>query len=207
MSSTLELAQGAKFFTKLDLRNAYNLVRIREGDEWKTVFNIPSGHYEYLLMPFGLSNSPAVFQALVNTTLTDVLNLFIFVYLDDILDFSKIIPEHILLVRQVLRRLLQSQLYVEVKNCEFHVSQVSFMGHIISTVAIQMDPVKVEEIADWPCPTSLRADVDVRADASTHPGLLTLNAVSPACQRSNDYRLHCSIYCCSLDPMITWLHS
>jgi len=77
--------QGATIFTKLDLRNANHLVRIREGDEWKTAFNTPSGHYEYLVMPFGLTNASAVFQALVNDVLRDMLNEFLFVYLDDIL--------------------------------------------------------------------------------------------------------------------------
>ncbi len=78
----------AVFFTKLDLRNAYHLVRIREGDEWKTAFNTPRGHFEYRVLPFGLSNAPAVFQALVNDLLRDMLNQFIYVYLDDILIFS-----------------------------------------------------------------------------------------------------------------------
>ncbi len=83
MSSAFERLQGASIFTKLDLRNAYHLVRIREGDEWKTAFNIPRGHFEYLVMPFGLSNSPAVFQALVNDVLRDMVDQFIYVYLDD----------------------------------------------------------------------------------------------------------------------------
>lgn len=84
ISSAFELLQDANIFTKLDLRNAYHLVRIREGDEWKTGFNTPSGHYEYLVMPFGLTNAPAVFQALINEVLGDFLNKFVFVYLDDI---------------------------------------------------------------------------------------------------------------------------
>ncbi len=95
MSSAFELLQGATIFTKLDLRNAYHLVRIRKGDEWKTAFNTPTGHFEYLVMPFGLSNSPAVFQTLVNDVLRDVVNRFVFVYLDDILIFSQNERDHI----------------------------------------------------------------------------------------------------------------
>lgn len=87
MSSAFELLQEAKIFSKLDLRNAY-LVCIHEGDEWKTAFNTLEGHYEYLVMPFDLTNAPAKFQDLVNNVLTDILNQFIFVYLDDILIFS-----------------------------------------------------------------------------------------------------------------------
>ena len=81
---SFELLCNAKIFTKLDLRNAYHLVRIREGDEWKTAFNTPLGHFEYQVMPFGLSNAPAVFQALIKDILRDIINHFVFVYLDDI---------------------------------------------------------------------------------------------------------------------------
>ena len=81
ISTAFDLLQGA---TKLDLRNAYHLVRIRQGDEWKTAFNTPSGHYEYQVMPFGLTNAPAVFQALINYVLRGMINHFVFVYLDDI---------------------------------------------------------------------------------------------------------------------------
>ncbi len=94
ISSAFELLQGTTVFSKLDLRNAYHLVRIREGDEWKTAFNTPQGHYEYLVMPFGLTNAPAVFQALVNDVLL-LLNTCVFVYLDDILIFSKSMEEHV----------------------------------------------------------------------------------------------------------------
>lgn len=94
--------QGVTIFSKLDLRNAYNLVRICEGDEWKTAFNTHLGHFKYLVMPFGLTNAPAVFQALVNNVLRDFINRFVFVYLDDILIFSKSQSEHKNHVRQVL---------------------------------------------------------------------------------------------------------
>ena len=109
MSSAFELLQTAKVFTKLDLRNAYHLVRIREGDEWKTGFNTPSGHYEYRVMPFGLCNAPAVFQAMVNDILREYLNVSVFVYLDDILIFSPDSQSHVMHVRQVLQKLLENQ--------------------------------------------------------------------------------------------------
>lgn len=88
LDSAFSPLQEAKIFTKLDLRNAYHLVRIREGDEWKTVFKTPLGHFEYLVMPFGLTNAAAVFQNLINDVLRDMLNRFVFVYLDDILIYS-----------------------------------------------------------------------------------------------------------------------
>ncbi len=112
MSSAFERLQGALFFTKLDLRNAYHLVRMREGDEWKTAFNTPRGHFEYLVLPFGLSNAPVVFQALVNDVLRDMLDQFLYVYLDDILIFSHSLQEHVQHVRRVLQRLLENGLYV-----------------------------------------------------------------------------------------------
>lgn len=103
MATAFDLLQGATIFTKLDLRNAYHLVRVKEGDEWKTAFNTPTGHYEYQVMPFGLTNAPATFQALINDVLRDLLNRTVFVYIDDILVFSKSMHEHVSHVRQVSR--------------------------------------------------------------------------------------------------------
>ena len=117
LSSTFEPLTHAKVFTKLDLRNAYHLIRVREGDEWKTGFNTHLGHFEYLVMPFGLTNAPAVFQALVNDVLRDFLNIFVVVYLDDILVFSKTTTEHSHHVRQVLQRLLENRLFVKAEIC------------------------------------------------------------------------------------------
>uniref|UniRef100_A0A8C1MYK4 Gypsy retrotransposon integrase-like protein 1 n=1 Tax=Cyprinus carpio TaxID=7962 RepID=A0A8C1MYK4_CYPCA len=157
MSSAFDLLQGAEFFTKLDLRNAYHLVRIREGDEWKTAFNTPRGHFEYRVLPFGLSNAPAVFQALVNDVLRDMIDRFVFVYLDDILIFSSSFQDHVQHVRQVLQRLLENQLFVKAEKCEFHVQSVSFLGHIISVGGIRMDPAKVRAVSEWPAPDSRKA--------------------------------------------------
>ena len=146
--------QGASIFTTLDLRNAYHLVRIRKGDEWKTAFNTPLGHFEYLVMPFGLSNAPAVFQALVNDVLRDMLGRFVFVYLDDILIYSRSLQDHQVHVRSVLQRLLENKLFVKTEKCEFHASTTSFLGFVISKGELRMDPAKVSAVADWPTPTN-----------------------------------------------------
>ena len=103
MFSAFERLQGASFFTRLDLCNTYHLVRLREGDEWKTAFNIARGHFEYQVMLFGLSNAPAVFQALVNDVLRDMIDQFIYVYLDDILIFSHSLQEHVQHVSKYFR--------------------------------------------------------------------------------------------------------
>uniref|UniRef100_A0A4W5RP12 ribonuclease H n=1 Tax=Hucho hucho TaxID=62062 RepID=A0A4W5RP12_9TELE len=157
MSSAFERLQGASVFTKLDLRNAYHLVRIRGGGEWKTAFNTPRGHFEYLVMPFGLSNSPAVFQALVNDVLRDMIDQFIYVYLDDILIFSSSLQEHVQHVRRVLQRLLENGLFVKAEKCIFHAQSVPFLGYIVSTEGIRMDPDKVKAVVDWPSPDSRKA--------------------------------------------------
>ena len=154
IASAFELLEGATVFTKLDLRNAYHLVRIREGDEWKTAFNTPTGHYEYLVMPYGLTNAPAIFQALVNDVLRDMLNKNVFVYLDDILIFSKTKEDHVHHVQAVLQRLLQNSLFVKAEKCEFHASSTTFLGYIVGEGSVQMDPAKVSAVAAWPIPES-----------------------------------------------------
>ena len=154
INSAFELLQEATVFSKLDLRNAYHLVRMREGDEWKTAFNTPLGHFEYLVLPFGLSNAPAVFQALVNDVLRDYLNRFFFVYLDDILIFSRTLEEHHQHVRQVLQRLLENKLYVKAEKCEFHTDSIPFLGYIVERGQMRAAPEKIQAVTSWPRPTS-----------------------------------------------------
>ncbi|KAL0164855.1 hypothetical protein M9458_040608, partial [Cirrhinus mrigala] len=154
--SALEQLRSAKIFTKLDLRSAYNLVRIRAGDEWKTAFSTTSGHYEYRVMPFGLSNSPSCFQAFVNEVFRDLLNRCVIVYIDDILIYSNSYPEHVQHVRKVLKRLISHQLYAKEEKCDFHQSRISFLGYIISPEGVAMDERKVEAVLRWPRPSTLR---------------------------------------------------
>ena len=110
---------GARLFTKLDLRSAYNLVRIREGNEWKMAFRTSSGHNEYLVIPYGLMNAPLVFQAFVDEISRDVHGQGVEVYIDDILIYSATRAEHVSLVRRVLGRLLEHDLYVKAEKCLF----------------------------------------------------------------------------------------
>ncbi|KAK3540352.1 hypothetical protein QTP70_029561 [Hemibagrus guttatus] len=124
--AALEELRGAHF-SKLDLRSAYNLIGIRRGDKWKTAFVTPSGHYEYLVMPYGLSNAPSVFQSFMNEIFRDMLHRFVIVYIDDILIYSPNLSDHV-----------------------DHVKQ--FLGYVISPEGIQMDCAKVEAIKSWPQP-------------------------------------------------------
>ncbi|KAK3564357.1 hypothetical protein QTP86_017324 [Hemibagrus guttatus] len=116
----LEQLRGAKFFTKMDLRSAYNLIRIKEGDKWKTAFHTVSGHYEYLVMPYGLMNAPAVFQSLIKEVFKDLLNHYVIAYIDDILIYSDLVEAHINHIRTVLQCLLQNHLYVKLEKSKFH---------------------------------------------------------------------------------------
>ncbi|KAI2645252.1 Transposon Tf2-6 polyprotein [Labeo rohita] len=154
--SALEQLREATIYTKLDLRSAYNLIRIREGDEWKTAFLTTRGHYEYRVMPYGMANSPAVFQSFINEIFKDLLNKYVIAYIDDILVYSKTEEEHVDHVRTVLSRLLQNQLYVKAEKCEFHVHQTSFLGYHISHQGVKMDITKIQAVTEWPRPTTVK---------------------------------------------------
>ena len=146
----------ARVFTKIDLRGAYNLVRIREGDEWKTAFRCRFGHFEYTEMPFGLTNAPAVFQNLMNEILFDYLDLFCVVYLDDILIYSESLEQHYKHVSMILERLHENKLYAKLEKCQFSAMSVDFLGYIISDAGIGVDPKKVASITSWPAPTNIK---------------------------------------------------
>ncbi|KAI2663997.1 Transposon Tf2-8 polyprotein [Labeo rohita] len=147
---------GAQVFMKLDLRSAYNLVRMHAGDEWKTAFVTPTGHYEYRVMPCGLSISPSVFQTFMNEVFREFLHRFVVVYIDDILIYSRNMAEHRQHVQQVLHKLRQHNLYLKLEKCDFHKPSVKFLGYTISAEGVQMDQGKIHAIQDWPQPSSIK---------------------------------------------------
>jgi len=147
--------QGARWFTKLDLKNGFNLIRIREGDEWKMAFRIHYGLYEFQVMPFGLTNAPSTFQDMMNHVFSDMIDLGLLVYMDDFLIYAKTEEEHDRRVKEVLKRLQENQLAVSPDKCVWKTQEVEFLGYVIGQGGIKMAKGKVEAVLDWKTPASL----------------------------------------------------
>jgi hypothetical protein len=157
ISELVNQLRGAKYFTKLDVRWGFNNVKIQEGDEWKAAFRTNRGLFKPLVMFFGLTNSPTTFQTMMNDMFTDMISEgMVVVYLDDILIFTKDLEEHCRITHRVLGRLAEHQLYLRPKKCEFERTHIEYLGLIISENQVEMDPVKVVGVADWPEPCNKR---------------------------------------------------
>ena len=152
----LDRLHKAKVFTKLDLRNAYHQIRIKDGDEWKTAFRTAHGLYEYQVTPMGLCNAGGTFQAYINDVLREFLDDFCEAMLDDIMIYSDTHQEHEKHVILVLTALRKAQLYVKAEKCAFHQSQVDFLGYRISGEGVSMDPAKISSVLTWPTPKSVK---------------------------------------------------
>ncbi|GJX40880.1 putative reverse transcriptase domain-containing protein [Tanacetum coccineum] len=146
--------QGSSVYSKIDLRSGYHQLRVREEDIPKTAFRTRYGHYEFQVMPFGLTNAPAVFMDLMNRVCKPYLDKFVIVFIDDILIYSKNKQEHEEHLKLILELLKKEELYAKFSKCEFWIPKVQFLGHVIDSKGIHVDPAKIESIKDWASPKS-----------------------------------------------------
>ncbi|GJS38853.1 putative reverse transcriptase domain-containing protein [Tanacetum coccineum] len=146
--------QGSSVYSKIDLRSGYHKLRVREEEIPKIAFRIRYGHYEFQVMPFGLTNAPMVFMDLMNQVCKPYLDKFMIVFIDDILIYSKSEEEHAKHLKLILE-LLKEELYAKFSKCEFWLSKVQFLGHVIDCEGIPVDPAKIESIKDWASPKTL----------------------------------------------------
>jgi hypothetical protein len=146
--------KGASMFSKIDLRSGYHQLKIRESDIPKTSFHTRYGLYEYTVMSFGLTNVPAYFLYLMNKVFMEYLDKFVVVFIDDILIFSKMEEEHKKHLRLVLDKLRSNKMYTKFSKCEFWLTQVAFLGHVISAGGVSVDPGKVKDVLNWMPPTT-----------------------------------------------------
>jgi hypothetical protein len=149
MEDLFDQMKGASVFSNIDLRSGYHQLKIRESDIPKTAFRVRYGLYEYTVMSFGLTNAPAYFMYLMNKVFMEYLDKFVMVFIDDILIVSKTGEEHEKHLRMVLEKLRSNQLYAKFSKCEFWLTVVAFLGHVISAGGISVDPSKVKDVLNW----------------------------------------------------------
>lgn len=144
--------EGATWFSKIDLASGYHQIPIHEGDIRKTAFGTSYGHYEFVVMTFGLTNSHAAFMGLMNDVFREYLDQCVIVFIDDILVYSKSQEDHGWYLRMVLDKLREQGLYDKLSKCIFWLRKIGFLGHVISKEGVVVDPEKIESITKWPTP-------------------------------------------------------
>jgi len=153
ISDILENIGTKKIFTKMDLRWGYNNIRIKEGDKWKAAFTTPEGSFEPTVMFFGLTNSPAIFQTMMNELLRDLISTKkVAAFIDDIIMGTETEDGHDEIVMEVIRRLEENDLYVKLEKCKWKVWEVEFLGVMIGPEGIKMEKEKVQRALEWPMP-------------------------------------------------------
>lgn len=152
----LDELRGLKVYSKINLRAGYHQIRMTPTDIHKTAFRTQSGHYEYLVMPFGLINAPSSFQGLMNHIFEAYMRKFILVFFDDILVFSKSLEDHGQHLKTTFELLVQHQLFAKKSKCIFATNRIEYLGHYISVAGVATDPKKIEVIQAWPKPANLK---------------------------------------------------
>jgi len=151
----MDQLNGAVVFSKIDLRSGYHQILVKAEDVQKTAFRSRYGHYEYVVMPFGVTNAPALFMDYMNRIFRPFLDKFVVVFIDDILIYSKTHEDHVQHLRTVLGILREEKLYAKLSKCEFLMREVQFLGHVISSLGISVDPAKVDVVVQWERPKSV----------------------------------------------------
>ncbi|GJS01341.1 putative reverse transcriptase domain-containing protein [Tanacetum coccineum] len=144
--------QGSSVYSKIDLRSGYRQLRFQDEDIPNMSFRTRYGHYEFHVMPFGLTNAPTIFMDLMNWVCRPYLDKFMIVFIDDILIYSKTKEEHDAHLKLILELLKKEELYAKFSKCDFWLSKVQFLGHVIDSEGIHVDPAKIESIKDWESP-------------------------------------------------------
>eukprot|EP00253_Pinus_taeda_P026946 PITA_26946 len=140
--------KGATVFSKIDLRSSYHQIRIKDEEIAKTAFRTRYGHYEFVVLPFGLTNAPATFMCLMNSIFHQYLDRFVLIFIDDILVYSRTLEDHQEHLRKVLQTLREHQLYVKFSKCDFFKEEIQYLGHVITKEGIVVDPEKIKAIMD-----------------------------------------------------------
>jgi hypothetical protein len=153
----LDELHGATIFSKLDLLSGYHQIRFKPVDVPKTAFHTHEGHYEFLVMPFGLTNVPLIFQALVNDIFKPFLRKFILVFFDDILVYSKSLDDYLAHLHTILTILQTNLLYAKGSKCRFGVTEIDYLGHLISNASVRADPSKLEAMLQWTIPATIKS--------------------------------------------------
>ncbi|GKC36846.1 putative reverse transcriptase domain-containing protein [Tanacetum coccineum] len=139
---------------RIDLRSGYHQLRVRDEDIPKTAFRTRYGHYEFQVMPFGLTNAPVVFMDLMNRVCKPYLDKFVIVFIDDILIYSRNKEEHANHLRIILELLKKEKLYAKFSKCDFWIRIMQFLGHLIDSQGLHVDPAKIEAVKNWTSPTT-----------------------------------------------------